>query len=211
MTAPVTTARTLSGVLGILLAALGVGVSAIDAQVRNPPTATLTQQPTVERSATEVGIAPPAALFLPDPELHPGAVSPELTSTDLCAKGFTTKSIRPSTSYTNRLKLLELGSGDSIKAPNGVTYSVAGENLPGSVRDYELDHLIPLTLGGNPVDPKNLWMQPWERKGAELAPAGRGAESKDVVENRLHREVCAGLVALADAQHEIATDWTAAR
>ena len=43
-----------------------------------------------------------------------------------------------------------------------------------------------------------------------LASPGVGAESKDVVENRLHREVCAGTVTLTDAQHEIATDWTTA-
>jgi hypothetical protein len=80
----------------------------------------------------------------------------------LCSSGFTTKSVRPPTSYTNKLKNLEIG-------------------------DYELDHLISLEIGGNPVDPKNLWLQPWERRGARFLPAGEGAESKDVIENRLHR------------------------
>jgi hypothetical protein len=33
---------------------------------------------------------------------------------------------------------------------------------PGHIaREYELDHLIPLELGGDPLDPQNLWLQPW--------------------------------------------------
>jgi hypothetical protein len=212
MSAPETTGRTLSGLLALLLAALGVGVSGIDAHVRNPPAVTVTASPSVGPTpllSTTVSL--PTALLFPDPQLHPGGISPGLTSTDLCAPGFTTKSIRPPTSYTSRLKLLELGPGGSITAPNGKTYTVIGENLPGNVSDYELDHLISLELGGNPVDPLNLWMQPWEKRGERFAPASRGAESKDVVENRLHREICAGTISLLDAQQEISTDWTTAR
>jgi hypothetical protein len=54
-------------------------------------------------------------------------------------------------------------------------------------------------------------MQPFERRGAHLAASGQGAESKDVLENRLHREVCAGQITLSDAQREISGDWTTAR
>ena len=213
MTTHPTPARTLSGILGILLAALGLGVSAVDSNVRNSPAVALS--PAASPQATQLSIAKgvpaPSALLFPDPDLHPGVINPGLSATDLCAAGFTTKSIRPRTSYTNKLKSLEIGSGGQITDPNGVTYPVTGENLPGQVSDYELDHLISLELGGNPFDPKNLWMEPWERRGAEFASAGHGAESKDVVENRLHREVCAGQIALSDAQREIATDWTSAR
>jgi hypothetical protein len=161
-------------------------------------------------AASTEGVAPPAALFLPDPSLHPGVIS-DLSETTLCSGTFTTKSVRPPVSYTNKLKQLELGDGGPITGPSGTTYQVVGEHLPGAISDYELDHLVSLELGGNPEDPKNLWMEPWERKGLKLAPTGRGAESKDVVENRLHREVCAGTITLGDAQHEIATDWTTAR
>jgi hypothetical protein len=128
----------------------------------------------------------------------------------LCASGFTTKSVRPPTSYTNKLKKLEIGDGGPITAPDGTNYQVTGEHLPGTISDYELDHLVSLEIGGNPVDPKNLWLEPWERRGARFLTAGEGAESKDVIENRLHREVCAGTLPLQQAQQEIATDWTTA-
>jgi hypothetical protein len=45
----------------------------------------------------------------------------------------------------------------------------------------------------------NLWVEP-----AEPHP---GFHEKDLVENALHRQVCAGKMTLADAQHLIATDW----
>ncbi len=34
-----------------------------------------------------------------------------------------------------------------------------------------------------------------------------GAKAKDAVENQLHNEVCAGTLALQEAQRIIATDW----
>lgn len=62
----------------------------------------------------------------------------------------------------------------------------------------EIDHLVPLELGGaNTLI--NLWPQP-----AEPRP---GYHEKDLLENLLHRMVCAGKMDLADAQGEIAHDW----
>jgi hypothetical protein len=61
----------------------------------------------------------------------------------------------------------------------------------------EIDHLIPLELGGAD-EIKNLWPQP--------AP---DYKFKDKLENELHREVCAGKTSLSDAQNEIKSDWTA--
>ncbi len=64
---------------------------------------------------------------------------------------------------------------------------------------YEIDHVIPLELGGdNSI--KNLWPQ--------LNDHPRGyLNSKDVLENRLHVLVCAGRVALIGAQRAIASNW----
>lgn len=81
---------------------------------------------------------------------------------------------------------------------------MARYGLPGSLGDYELDHLISLELGGNPKDPTNLWMEPYNAS----IPDG-GAKVKDTVENTLHKEVCAGTITLIRAQTIIATDWYA--
>jgi hypothetical protein len=67
---------------------------------------------------------------------------------------------------------------------------------------YEIDHLIPLELGGADVV-ANLWPQSYE------TPRGSAGE-KDRLENFLHRQVCAGKMPLRQAQAEIATDWLAA-
>ena len=63
---------------------------------------------------------------------------------------------------------------------------------------YEVDHFIPLELGGS-NDIKNLWPEP-----ADPAP---GFHEKDVVENYLHSQVCNGTMTLGEAQKFIATDW----
>jgi hypothetical protein len=70
------------------------------------------------------------------------------------------------------------------------------------MKDYEEDHLIPLTVGGNPRDPKNLWPEPWN--------GPYGAHVKDKLENKLHSLVCDGMLTLEEAQKAIATDWIAA-
>ena len=96
-------------------------------------------------------------------------------------------------------------------------YSHKVRNVPGEVKEqvyesygipshepgeYEIDHLISLELGGSNsarnLWPESYWTAPWN------------AHVKDVLENTLHREVCAGRLPLATAQHDIATDWIAA-
>jgi hypothetical protein len=150
------------------------------------------------------------ALFLPDPQLHSGKRS-TMSKAQLCAADFRTSSVRPPTRYTNKLKELMLSDGGTITAPSGKTYRVNGEHLPGKVSDYELDHLINLAIGGHPENPENLWMEPWEKKGRKLAPVGFGAETKDVLENRLRRAVCKGTLGITKAQDEIAADWMTAK
>ena len=67
---------------------------------------------------------------------------------------------------------------------------------------YELDHLIPLELGGGNAA-TNLWPQPYHR--------GTGsADVKDHLENHLHALVCSGQVRLVAAQTAMAGDWWAA-
>ena len=72
---------------------------------------------------------------------------------------------------------------------------------PGTHPDYEIDHLIPLCLGGSD-DLSNLWAQPRRSIGKEW-----NAEAKDRLERRMCDLVCAGQIDIAAAQTALATDW----
>jgi hypothetical protein len=132
----------------------------------------------------------PADIY-PDPARTPGAINPDIAQENIretiCNPRWSTKSIRPEESYTHRLKIEQIAE-----------YGYSDSRL----KDYEEDHFIPLELGGNPTDPKNLWPEPFETS----IPDG-GAHAKDKVENYLHAEVCSGSLTLDEAQHEIAEDW----
>jgi hypothetical protein len=111
----------------------------------------------------------------------PGVTDPAVTQANIaqtiCQPGYT-KTVRPPVSYTNRLK----------------RKLYASRHLKGGLRAYELDHLVPLEVGGAPRDPANLWMEP-------IADARK----KDRVENVAHRLVCSGRLSLADAQKAFET------
>src|SRR5262249_32073059 len=114
-----------------------------------------------------------------DAHCTPGAANPVVTQatihSTICAPGWT-KTIRPSTAYTNLLK----------------TSQMREYGLTGSPADYEEDHLIPLSAGGAPSDSRNLWPQLWN--------GANGAHRKDVDEARIHHDICAGRITLAEGQ-----------
>ena len=126
-------------------------------------------------------VAPTAAagLVVANATRTPGAFNPAVRQATIrvtiCVSGWTA-TVRPSSSYTGRLKLTQM-----------LQY---GER--GSPSSYEEDHLVPLELGGAPSSPLNLWPEPRPR-----------ASAVDTIENRLHREVCAGTATLAAARAEI--------
>ena len=76
---------------------------------------------------------------------------------------------------------------------------MAAYSRSGSPHDYELDHLVPLELGGAANDPRNLWPEP-----------GASPNPKDLLERRLRRLVCDGSLPLGRAQDELASDWVSA-
>lgn len=116
---------------------------------------------------------------LPDAGCTPGTVFPLITSVQVCVSGYS-KSVRSVPESVKRQVYVEYG----------ITTHATGE--------YEVDHLISLELGGS-NDIANLWPEP-----AEPQP---GFHQKDIVENFLHRQVCDGVISLAEAQKVIATDW----
>lgn len=117
---------------------------------------------------------------LPDHGCTPGAVFPEATPDITCVSG-----------YTKTVRNVSLKLRKSVFAEYGVPY-------PQPTGSYELDHLIPLALGGN-NNIANLFPQPAEPKP--------GFKEKDVVEIYLWQEVCASRADMGAAQRQIAGDW----
>jgi hypothetical protein len=68
-------------------------------------------------------------------------------------------------------------------------------------KDFELDHLISLQLGGHARDVKNLCSEPYLIEF--------NVHTKDKFENYLHKQICNGSMSLSQAQKQIATDWKA--
>lgn len=123
---------------------------------------------------------------LPNSVLTPGATNPDITPAnfheEICVKG--AQRYRPSASYTNGLKkkqLRDYGYQDT------------------DVTHFEEDHLIPLSLGGHPRDPKNLWPEPWQGEW--------GAHKKDELERVLYHDACHGKIDLDTAQKAFSNNW----
>ena len=125
----------------------------------------------------------------PDPRLTPGAVFSNATVAEICRSGYAR------------------GERDvSIWMKRQVYRAYRVRYVPGR---FTIDHLVPLELGGANVgrDPRsgrvvvtaNLWPQPNFGQAT--------AEVKDRLENYLHDQVCAGRIALREAQLEVAHDW----
>jgi hypothetical protein len=127
---------------------------------------------------------------LPDPACTPGALNPEVTPSTvrrtICAPGYSAR-VRPPRAVTDREKRL----------------SARAYGYTGSFATAELDHLVPLGVGGDPNDARNLWLEPNDDPRATT-----NANGKDDVEDTLHDAVCAGRVRLAEAQRAIAANWT---
>lgn len=115
----------------------------------------------------------------------PGALNPDITQATIgqtiCNPNWSTKSIRPPSSYTTALKIKQL----KALGWNDQTLS-----------DYEEDHAVALTDGGNPTDPNNLWPMKYPM-----------AREKDKYEIYVHEQICKGEITLAEGQHRLATDW----
>lgn len=116
---------------------------------------------------------------LPDPACTPGGVFASATTQQICTIG-----------YTSQVRNVS----SAVKSQVYSEYGIASHE-PGQ---YEVDHLIPLELGGsNSI--ANLWPEP--------ASPSPGFHEKDQVEDYLHQQVCDGKISLPEAQARIAHDW----
>jgi hypothetical protein len=122
--------------------------------------------------------AGPAYVY-PNPLLTPGAVLTTDAST-ICAPGYAS-SVRNVPTVTKKQVHVEYGA-----------------SYPQSAGAYEVDHFIPLEIGGS-NDIKNLWLEP-------AAPTP-GFHQKDQFENFEHDQVCDGAISAAEAQRRMVSDW----
>ena len=165
----------------------------------------------------------------PKSEVTPGkedaSVSQDNIAENICKKGWSTTSVRPPVSVTNK-----------IKQQTMQTYGFADAS-----NHYELDHLISLQNGGCPDCVENLWPEAygdknhpmtqnqraaWNRENPGSTEVLPGALEKDVVENHIHDEICFSIpnakmsslskkypvtvsISLQRGQEILATDWYA--
>jgi hypothetical protein len=109
----------------------------------------------------------------PNASLTPGATNPAVTqatiTTTICRRG-----------YTGTVRNVSTQTKHKVYVAYGISRSAQ--------RNYVIDHLVPLEVGGA-NDITNLWPEP-----------KADAKVKDTLENQMHTAVCAGTISLADAQ-----------
>jgi hypothetical protein len=116
---------------------------------------------------------------LPDSACTPGAIFATATTDQICQPG-----------YSTSVRDVSTAEKDQLYAEYAIVSHATGE--------YEVDHLVPLELGGS-NEVANLW--------PELANPRPGFHEKDQVENQLLDLVCSGAISLLQAQAQIATNW----
>ena len=174
---------------------LALPLLAISLLACGPPqtAATSSKASTPSPAAVPVGPMPTdchsgkaGGVTMPDMGCTPGATDPLITPanvlTTICRTGYAA-SVQ-----------LSASSAASLKRQLMVAY-----HLTGPADDYELDHLVPLEVGGAPFAATNLWPQP------NTHPATSVANVKDPVEDYVHHAVCTGAMTLTQGQEVFLT------
>lgn len=117
----------------------------------------------------------------PNLSLTPGDVITSATREVVCKSG-----------YSKRMRR------DLSKNEKAEVYARYG--LPYDSKHYQIDHFIPLSLGGS-NEPENLWPQPIVNNA--------GFIEKQQAADYLHTEVCAGRMKIRTAQDKMRADWHA--
>jgi uncharacterized protein YraI len=169
------------------------------------------------------------AAIYPIARLTPGKEDPTVTqdniAKNICNKAWSTESVRPAESVTNKIKVETMKTYGFTDAAN----------------HYELDHLLSLQNGGCPDCVENLWPEAygdqkhpmtqnqraaWNKSNPGSTAILPGSLEKDLVENHVHDEICFNVpnpklssyskkfpptisVTLKRGQEILATDWYA--
>jgi hypothetical protein len=120
------------------------------------------------------------ARLYPNPNLTPGKALENVTAEEICTSG-----------YSSRTR-------DVPSSTKKKVYKNYDTPYPKNKGEWEVDHFIPLGIGGS-NDISNLWPEPANPKPGFL--------EKDVVENYLHTQICNGKIDIKVAQNMIQTDW----
>lgn len=130
-------------------------------------------------------VASPAIAYeLPDARMTPGAVV-SVTAAQVCAPGYARRARHP--------------YDDAARAMSRAVRREYGVRGPG----YRVDHLVPIEVGGDPFDIRNLWPQPVS-----------DSYVKDERENAAHDRICSSRnpdATMREVQREFETDWTTVR
>lgn len=145
-----------------------------------PATAPAPAQPPASPPSPGPATPSPAPEAPARPAAHNPNVRHATVAATVCRAGYTRR-VRPSLAAHRRALLA------SAAVP------------PGEWHGWQLDHRVPLALGGAPRDPANLMLQPRHE-----------AERKNRLEVKLQCLVCTGQVPLHVARADIARDWQAA-
>ena len=122
------------------------------------------------------GAAPGGPVSRPDPSLTPGVVA-VTDVTALCKQSRRTRDAMP-------------------VAEQAAVFTEYKITVP-KEKKYALDYLVPIDLGGSPVE-RNIW--PASRTGI-------GFHEKAKLDVLLRTDVCQGVVDLATVQKQMQTDW----
>jgi hypothetical protein len=167
------------------LASKATSVDVAEDDIASPADEAIAQAALAKTPNTQtVPLTPPStkagpAYLYPNPSLTPGAVLATDASI-ICTPGYAS-SVRNVSTATKKEVYAEYGA--SYPQPTGA---------------YEVDHFIPLEIGGS-NDIKNLWLEP--------ATPMPGFHQKDQFENFEHDQVCNGTISAAEAQSRMVSDW----
>lgn len=125
---------------------------------------------------------------VPNLALTPGVARAGLTTVKICSTKWG-KDVRHVTEAMKR----------EVFAAYGMSGNDDPRCIPHGAQRCEIDHLVSRELGGAD-DVKNLWPQPYGTQPWN-------ALLKDKLENRLHKEMCAGRITLKQAQAMLVNDW----
>lgn len=134
---------------------------------------------------TALAVASPALGYeLPDARVTPGAVV-SVTAAQVCEPGYARRARHP--------------YDDAARAMSRAVRREYGVRGPG----YRVDHLVPIEVGGDPFNIRNLWPQPASESFA-----------KDELENAAHDRICSSQnpeATMREVQREFEINWTIVR